>query len=177
VSAEQSWGTDTVAFGRAREVAMPDPPPRRRPPRGSRRSLLRPANRTIAVAAVGIVALVALIAVLGGGSGSPSAPIREVADPAPPVAVKPPLLPRRREQRHDPKSDLKRQPKGQLEGGEREPQKTSPTHEQAAPELKPTPVAEAEPEPAPVAEAEPEPIAEPAPAQPTPTPPATEFGL
>jgi hypothetical protein len=54
--------------------------------------LPRPANRTIALAAVGIVALVALIAVAGGGLGSPTAPIRDVADPAPQVVVKSPPL-------------------------------------------------------------------------------------
>lgn len=123
---------------------------------------------------MGIVALLALIAVLGGGSGSPSAPIREVAEPAPRVVVKSPTLSRRRAQRHDPKADVKRQPKGQLEGGEGEPQKASPTtHGQAAPEPEPAPVVEAEPEPAPVAVPEPEPVVEP----PAPTSPAVEFGL
>jgi hypothetical protein len=122
---------------------------------------------------VGIVALVALITVAGGGSGSPTAPIRDATNPAPRVVVKSPTPPRRREQLRDRKPDLKRQPKGRLEGVEREPQKASPpTHEQAAPE--PAPVAEAEPKPAPVAkpEPEPEPIMEPAP-----TSPAAEFGL
>jgi hypothetical protein len=166
MSAERSWGADTVAFGRPREAGTPDPPPRWRPPRGSQRRLPRPAKRTVALAAVGIVALAALIPVLGAGSGSPTAPIREVADPAPRVVAKSPTLPRRRKQRRDRKPDLKRQPQGQLEGGERE-------HEQA------TPV----PEPAPVAEAEPEPIAEPSPAPPAtptapvPTSPSAEFGL
>jgi hypothetical protein len=124
---------------------------------------------------VGIVALVALIAVLGGGAGSPSASIRKVADPAPRVVVKSPTRPRRRGRHHDRKPDLKRQPKGQLEGGGRKPKKVSPTtHEQAAPEPEPAPVAEAEPEPPSAQEAEREPIAEPTP---VPTSPAAEFGL
>jgi hypothetical protein len=68
VSGERSWGADTVAFGRAREAATPDPAPQRRPPRGPRRRLSRPTNRTIALAGVGVIALVALLAVLGDGS-------------------------------------------------------------------------------------------------------------
>lgn len=175
MSAEQSWGADTVALGRPRVAATPDPTPQRRPSRGPRRRLPHSANRMIALAAVGTVALVALVLVLSGGSGSPTAPIREVEAPAPRVVVKAPTLLRRHEPRHDWKPDHK----GQLEGGEREPQKASPaTHEQATPEPKPSPVADAEPEPAPAAEAEP--IAKPAPASPmppAPTSPVAEFGL
>jgi hypothetical protein len=175
VSAERSWGADTVAFRRPREAVTPDPPPRRCPPRGPRRSLPRPVNRTIALAAVGIVALVGLIAILCSGSGSSLAPIREVAEPAPRVVVKTSKQLRRREQRHNPKPGLKRSPKGQLESRAGEPQRPSPTtHERAAPELEPAPVVEAESEAAPVGEAEPKPIAEPPPA---PTSPAAEFGL
>ena len=171
MSAEQSWGADTVAFGRAREPAELDATPRRRPPRGPGRRPSLPAPPLLAVVGLAIVALVAVVAVLGGGSDSPKAPIRAVADPAPQVVVKPPTLPRRHEPRRSPKHAFKRQPRGQLEGGKREPHKASaPTHEQAAPDLEPAPVAEAEPEAAPVEVVEPEP-------PPAPTSPAVEFGM
>jgi hypothetical protein len=173
VSGERSWGADTVALGRAHDGAAPQPPSRRRPPRRPRRRLPGPANRTIVLTSVGALALVALIVLIGGGSGSPSAPIPKVANPAPQVVVKSPTLPRRREQRHNRKADLERQPKGQHEGGEREaPKAPTTTHEQAEPEPEPAPVAEAEPEPAPIVEAVHEPLTEP-----TPTKPAVEFGL
>jgi hypothetical protein len=123
-----------------------------------------------------------LIVVLGSGSGSPAAPIREVADPAPRVVVKaPPTHRRRRARGGHRKPALKRQPKGELEGGKRGPEKASAhRHLQAEPEPEPEP----EPESAPVTEAEPEPILEPAPEPPpvaepppAPTSPAAEFGM
>jgi outer membrane biosynthesis protein TonB len=124
--------------------------------------------------AIGVGVL--LVAIVGGGSGSPSpaAPIREVADPAPRVVVKAtPTHRRRRALGEHRKPALKRQPKGQLEEGEREPKKASAKpHEQAAPE--PAPVAEAEPEPIVEPTPEPPPVVEPPPA---PTPPAAEFGM
>lgn len=174
MSAERSWGADTVAFGRAPETVTPDPPPQRRPPRGPQRRRWPPANHAVALAGVGIVALVALHAVLGDGSGSSATPIRQAADSAPRVVVKSPTLPRRREQRHDRKFDLERQPKGQFEEGGRGPQETSPTpYTQGAAEPESAPIAEKKPEPAPVAEAKPEPHRAPTP----PTPPTAEFGL
>jgi hypothetical protein len=174
VSPEQSWSADTVAFGCPREPEASDSPPRRRP-RGPRRRPSLSAPRLLAVVGLGIVSLVALLAVLGGGSDSPKAPIRTVADPVPRVVVKPPTLPRRREPQHHRKPALKRQPKGQLEEGKREPEKASvQPHQQAVPEPEPALPAEATPEPAPVEVVEPEPTSAPPMA---PTSPAAEFGL
>lgn len=174
MSAEQSWGADTVAFGRLREAEASDPPPRRRPPRGPRRRRPFPVPRVVAFVGLTIVALGVLAAVLGGGSDSPKAPIRTVADPAPRVVVRSPPPLRRREPRFHWKPAVKRRPKGQLEEGTREPEKASAQpHEQAAPVPEPAPVAEAELEAAPVEVVEPELSLAP----PAPTSPAVEFGM
>jgi hypothetical protein len=179
VSDEQSWGADTVAFGRACEADAPSTTPRRRPPRGPRRGLPRPGSRTIGLAAVAIGLLMVVIVALGSGSGSPAAPVREVADPAPRVVVKARSTHRRLGTRSEHrKPAITRQPKGHLEEGKREPEKASAQpHERSAPEPEPVPIAKAEPEPMPVAEGALEPTPQPVPTTPAPTSPATEFGL
>jgi hypothetical protein len=166
MSAERSWGADTVALGRKAGGEEAHPELRRR--RVSRPKL---PPRAVALGALALAVAVALVATLGDGSSSrPAAPIREAADPAPPVAAKPPTRMRRHKPRRVSKPHVHRKGAGQLED-EREPRASATAHELDAPEPAPEatePTIEAAPEAPPPA---------PAPTPPPPTSATAEFGL
>jgi hypothetical protein len=163
MGAERSWGADTVALGRRAGGQDAHPEPRRR--RVSRPKL---PPRAVALGALALAVAVALVAALGGGSSSrPAKPIREAADPAPPVAAKPPTRMRRRKPRRVSKPHVQRKGVGQLED-EREPKASATAHELDAPEQTQETTA------APTIETAPE-AAPPAPASPTSA--TAEFGL
>jgi hypothetical protein len=168
MSAERSWGADTVALGRKTGSEEARLEPQRR--RVSRPKLPPLGPRALSLGALALVVAAALIATLGGGTKSPPAPIREAADPAPQIVVKPPTRMRRRELHGGSKPRVHRKGAGQLED-EREPKASATAHELDAPEPAPE-AAEPTIEPAPEA---PPPVPTPAPAPPTSA--TAEFGL
>lgn len=156
MSAEQSWGADTVALGkRARdEASHPEKPLRR----DSGPKLPRPTPRALAAGALALCALATAIVASGGESGSSEAPTREVGNPSARIVVKPPMRTARRESHRRPKPHAGKRAAGQLEG-KREPRASAAPHELDAPE----PPAEPSPETAPIVAPEP--------------PAAVEFGM
>jgi hypothetical protein len=165
MSAEQSWGEETVAFGRGATQGHGSSPPRAPGPR-----LPRPSSRTLVLAALVVV----LVAALEAGSDSGTAPIRKGTDQVPRAAPMRPRPPRpRRLSATKPPARPKRA--GKLKGKrETHPATEAPPEPSALAPPQPA----AAPMPATAPEAAPTPESEPGPkASPAPTPAAAEFGM
>lgn len=164
MSAEDRWGTDTVALGQRSKDEESDRAPRQR--RVSRPRRTTPVVRVLLVSALALAVGVAGVTVLNRGAGPEPTPIQESANPAPREAKRPARsgLRKPREQRRAKHRTTKRNLAGHLH----RPKKTRRVEQ--APPTSPSPP------PAPPAEA-PAPAPRSPEAPPAPTPPSAEFGL